>query len=120
MNTYVNFETAKLLKEKGFDINCGGYTVNGKMTGIGDSGKQYSAPTIAETVMWLYEKHDIWISVFTMDKWPPNDKDKDQIFDYTIKQMILGLIDIPKKFEEFTSPKEAYEAAIEYTLKHLI
>ena len=79
-----------------------------------------TAPTIAEVVMWAFEKHGIWISVFTMDKWLPNGNDREQLFDYGIKQMKLGLINIPKKFEEFNSPTEAYAAAIEYTLNNLI
>ena len=140
MNTQVDFQTAKLLKEKGFKnpsityydkennletyklCYCQIYStawhqmVSSRYLDI----DIYSAPTIAEVVMWLYEKHRIWISVFTMDKWIPNGNNKTQIFDYTIKQMKIGLIDIHKKFEEFNSPIEAYTEAIKYTLNHLI
>ena len=48
MNKEVNFEIAKLLKEKGFRL-------------LPDFKSSY--PTIAEVVMWLYEKHGVWISV---------------------------------------------------------
>lgn len=93
---------------------------------FGDAAKSiYStsfikAPTITDVIMWLYEKHGIWICVYTMDKWLPNGNDREQLFDYGIKQMKRGLIDISKKPEEFNSPKEAYEAAIEYVLNNLI
>ena len=104
MKTPVSFEIAKLLKEKDeiFDVT---------------STLDY--PTIAEVVMWLYEKHRIWISVYTMETWP-NGNERKQLFDYSLKQMRFGLIDISKKPEEFNSPTEAYEASIEFTLKNLI
>ena len=120
MNTLVNFETAKLLKEKGFDnptTDC--YNLNGLLFSngwceyIADDHefdglvipeklkeKDVLAPTVSETVMWLHEKHGIWISV------------QQNIHD---------------KFEAHTpnctpydSPTEAYEVAIEYTLKNLV
>lgn len=138
MNTPVKFEIAKLLKEKGFEqkerpsyllVPFGECTQIGQdadKLGVGDiigfylPNKTVNAPTISEVVMWLYEKHGIWITVYTMDKWLPNGNDREQLFDYSLKQMKLGLIDIPKKPEEFNSPTEAYEAGIEYTLKNLI
>ena len=111
MNTPVSFELAKLLKEKGFDVNCDGYTIHGKMTGVGNSAKQYSAPTIAEVVMWLYDKYGIWISVTKHTKnglrcfspYIDNKSVKEDAF-----------------FNDYDRPTEAYEAAIEHTLKHLI
>ena len=125
MNTPVSFEGAKLLREKTLqayvyrgiehqDSSYKGWLTKDKLL------CDISAPTIAEVVMWLYEKHGIWISVYTMDKWLPNGNDKEQLFDYSLKQMKRGLIDIPKKPEEFNSPREAYEVAISYTLKNLI
>ena len=61
-----------------------------------------SAPTIAEVVMWLYEKHGDWISVVKFEKYSS----------CTFRHNCL--------FKEYNSPTEAYEAAIEYTLKNLI
>lgn len=101
MNTPISFEIAKLLKEKGYKL-------------LPEFESSY--PTIAEVVMWLYEQHGIWVTVYTMDKWLPNGNDREQLFDYSIKQMKLGLIDVPKKPEEFDSPTEAYEAAIKCSL----
>lgn len=41
MNIKVSFQIAKLLKERGFD--------------------ESTTPTISDTVMWLKEKHGVWI-----------------------------------------------------------
>ena len=137
MNTPISFEIAKLLKEKGFEQNhevgiiCRiQNTVNKnyektraiKQSDLDNLWSVFNEiyPTIAEVIMWLYEKHRIWATVYTMDKWLPNGNDREQLFDYSLKQMKLGLIDIPKKPEEFNSPTEAYEAAIDYILKNLI
>lgn len=101
MNTHVDFETAKLLKEKGFGMSDedyiqlprfyeqdGNYIEYGVYVGkkynphrthlgadtIDDFEAHltmmdnsldniYLAPTIAEVVMWLYEKHGIFVTV---------------------------------------------------------
>lgn len=74
MNKEVNPELAKLLKAKGFDVE------QGKRYSMSMYGSQeipqlerynevkwnlyddyYLAPTIAEVIMWLYEKHSVWI-----------------------------------------------------------
>ena len=131
MNTPVSFELALTLKEKGFDKPCiscydkcdmlSSYVENVfEPKNYNTSSFVKSAPTIAEVVMWLYEKHGIWITVYTMDKWSANGNDREQLFDYSLKQMKLGLIDIPKKPEEFNSPTEAYEKAIKYALNNLV
>lgn len=67
----------------------------------------YFAPTIAEVVMWLYEKYGIWICVNTY---------KDHASDVNDKPTFISNIER----KEYDSPTEAYEAAIEYTLKTLI
>ena len=116
MNKEVNFELAKLLKEKGFpQLNTGLYYTKDKehcLVGWGfndrteESFAQYSAPTIAEVVMWLYEKHGIWIYVSGPDK-----------NGWVIHWQ--GLESYPTLMYP-SSPTEAYEFAIEYTLKNLI
>jgi hypothetical protein len=109
MNTPVNFKLAKLLKEKGFDEVCQKwYSVEGGLyyQDEFDNNRGFipvcecEAPTIAEVVMWLYEKHGIWISVYRVD-------------DSTIFRHCFSNVD-------FNTPTEAYEAAIEYTLNNLI
>ena len=120
MNTPVNFETSKLLKEKGFEQRTKSYTEDGKLVTVSLTIRRfipekiyYPAPIIAEVVMWLYEKHEIWIYV------PPSKYGKLDKF--------MGWIIVPSNgttrdhsTKNFNSPTEAYEAAIKYTLKNLI
>lgn len=113
MNTPVSFELAKLLKEKGFDEVCQQwYSVEGGLyyQDEFDNNRGFipvcecEAPTIAEVVMWLYEKHGIWIEVRKS---------------YT--DGFVAIIKSPRiELDKCSSPTEAYEAAIEYTLKNLI
>ena len=113
MNTPVNFEIAKLLKEKGFDKRCLHlWHYNGSdcisMPNKNSENFGYSAPTIAQVVMWLYEKHGIWIApkkAMGMNKWFPQIYKGD---DLIISEIITN------------SPTEAYEAAIEHCLTNII
>jgi hypothetical protein len=73
----------------------------------------YSAPTIAQVVMWLYKKYGIWIEV----NLPLYDDFKFTIIECnTIAGKLLNKI----SDESYDSPTEAYETAIEYTLNNLI
>lgn len=75
----------------------------------------YLAPTIAEAVMWLYDKHDIWInSSMSFEEFVPYIQ-----CNWNYRQdSIIKTLEFMKS--RFTSPTEAYRAAIEYTLKELI
>lgn len=133
MNTPVNFELAKLLKQRGFNEKVRGRihvshwhlvkdniipsNVNTYHTDMfapldnWNDGKQHfmSMPTISEVVMWLYKKHGIWIWVerYSIMFRPYTEELGDERFG---------------KWEgyKYSTPTEAYEAAIEYTLKNLI
>ena len=138
MTTPITFELAKLLKEKGYDKKCYKYFHSNfgkeyEYTLKGSDGelctnwnieKDYpqdfiSAPTIATVIMWLYEKHGIWVNVsITIQK---------EYFYQCID--ITGKKDptknnypsrICKAGNYYNSPTEAYSAAIEYTLNNLI
>lgn len=135
MNKEVNFEIAKLLKEKGFKQPCFYYyDKNGKLNepylengsstdtefrvdltdliGYHNSySTQYiSAPTIAEVKMWLYDNYGIWVSV--QKDWHTGEcLGFEGIIDF-----IEGLIGT----KTVNSPTEAYELAIKYTLENLI
>jgi len=131
MNTPLSLEIAKLLKEKGFNKPCLSYysylniyTVelrdwNNQTIGDTDIHERnagyYSAPTIAEVVMWLYEKYGIWISVVDVNP-------EQSSWEYQISKKGVGLKyssgQYPAKYD--VSPTEAYEAAITYTLNNLI
>lgn len=126
MNTHVNFETAKLLKEKGFEgiISPLWYYKDGtlhetptegykglKCWNIWEStqGVRWDAPTIAEVVMWLYEKHGIWIMVKRED----------------YKTLVRWVFYVnnnypPQHLMGHDLLTKAYEAAILYTLNNLI
>lgn len=117
MNTPVNFELAKLLKEKRFDELCHSYVnindenlipqVSYGKNSFFPRGRVF-LPTIAQVVMWLYEKHALWVIVgFSGDE--------------TCYSMITNKIcDVRWNNKGFKSPTEAYEAAIKYTLNNLI
>ena len=125
MNTPINFEIAKLLKEKWFDRET---LESYEYRGVEHQQPSYKgrltknkllcdilAPTIAEVVMWLYEKHGIWlkndiISINQVIK-----------FYSSYYEISNGFTALPVQLEgNFNSPTEAYEAGIEYTLKNLI
>lgn len=123
LNKRVKFNTAKTLKEKGFDkhgylqdVWLGNkYEWRGKgknkksveipVFGLGSSSV---LPTIADVVMWFFEKHKIWISV--------NATEELKSFWYEIRG--VGRIWFTGKNCE--SPEESYEAAFEYALNNLI
>ena len=134
MNNPVSFELAKLLKEKGFDLSTEGFYPKPKckLFGVDEHGRYYpivnktrvyffdraavlkeenyyNAPTFVEVVMWLYEKHGIWIYSFR------HDFDKEFYWSIDTKNEDEFTSDM-----NFNSPTEAYEAAIEYVLKNLI
>ena len=131
MNTPVSFELAKLLKEKEYkDKNMLGtvrlsepefYDPNGIIHNIKDIFEEkdykiedcFNAPTIAEVVMWLYEKHEIWIGVIC-------DAGNDLLFTFKIYSTKMGEERCIVNGNMYESPTEDYEAAIEYTLKNLL
>ena len=111
MNTPVSFELAKLLKEKGIIFQTKEYySSDTKVTSV--SYNEFAAPTIADVVMWLYEKHEIWISVE-----PPFPR-RIVLWEYYIQKAnhrtSLG------QNSGYNTPIEAYEAAIKYTLENHI
>jgi len=103
MNTPVSFEIDKLLLSKNIDM-----PVN---------------PTIADVVMRLYEKHGVWIygECDVYGNFYPKiyfSKEENWFNLERRSKMNEGNRVICRK--EYKSPKEAYEAAIIYTLNNLI
>jgi len=130
MNTPVSFPLAKLVKEKGFDIPCTEGWINYLTSFTGETGMPddesnlvldrlgnphlIERPTIDDVVMWLYEKHGIWVYPR-----PVLDEDGGWIFKGYVKLMAnFKAKEIQTKL--MRQPTEAYEAAIEYTLNNLI
>ena len=125
MNTPVSFELAKLLKEKEFDNESAYYyTKNGEARYDSEFPslqgtkyfEYYDMPTIAEVVMWLYEKHGLWTNVVYMGF--------ELKYSWSVDIITTSGSHWDSYGEEgdicYNSPTEAYEAAIEYTLTKLI
>ena len=131
---YVSFETAKLLKEKGFDWDCDHYyKPNGEIvrTFHTDGSRhinssvlyehQCLAPTQQMVCRWLREEHKIdisvtpddgswWIKVTELESWSA-----------VFNGKVLNSDDIKYAYEGDTSTKEdCYEAALQYVLTNLI
>ncbi len=117
---YVSFETAKLLKEKGFNpINCGVYysTTTGKRT-TELLTSLVACPTIQTAIKWLMTEKNFNINVEL------------SILGYScsishiIKDSMGYIIDIenpvPRKTHYYATYKAAADAAIKYCLKNLI
>lgn len=117
---YISFETAKLLKEKGFDAECDYLYVDGKLvraqgcacnwndgeTLFADYKNEFSAPTIQMAMKWLREKHKITIGILFKE---------DRIY-YEIHrniEFVFG-VDTPESYEKVC------DGAIKYCLKILI
>ena len=120
---YISFESAKLLKEKGFNEECFAlYNPDGVLiqSGIrlnniqvGRVKGSYSAPTLQMAMKWLREIHKIFIEVYADKAY----NSKDIIFNYEIWDENLNSI---WRAGCFTTYEEACEAAIKYCLENLI
>ena len=130
---YVSFETAKLLKEKGFNGLCTAYydcfTTDNFHCGYEPTDfnsidtkirKIVAAPTLQMAMKWLREEKKIGIEVNTIF-----DLDDDNKWYYEYGFCILQLSGTYKKFAEcdydgYKTYEEACEEAIRYTLENLI
>ena len=129
---YVSFETAKLLKEKGFDENCAAlYNLrNGefceKQTGYVFNNSQWdsfiTAPTLQMAMKWLREVHNIFICIIPSEVGAG-------VMDYTYalykidaKNFYFKDLGIQGRAKNISkiSYEEACEAAIKYCLENLI
>jgi len=124
---YVSFETAKLLKEKGFDEPCEGFYVNSgvlshTLSNANNSKwdeEKYtigyiSAPTLQMAIKWLRKAHEIFIRPNTSFLYPI--RYYCEIFCYG--DNLKTQQDVTT--ENFESPEEACEAAIKYCLENLV
>jgi len=118
MNKEVSYPLSRLLKEKEFNEPCKWYMKDGVTLSNSNETNDflmpdyYSAPTISDVVMWIYEKHGIWIYI--------HQSTARLGFKVFIQRLsILGESDIQND-EKYEEPHEAYEAAITYILEKLI
>ena len=123
---YVSFETAKLLKEKGFDektlmvyMSYGDLCKCNRSDSIRNSNynditKNYfecTAPTHQMTMKWLREVHNIDICVF------PYQSD---YISYSYKVKIYKNKEIYLTITDSKTYEDAVEAALKYCLQNLI
>lgn len=117
---YVSFETAKLLKEKGFECATPHYYYDkdGDLLFSAwrvDAGKnEFVAPTLQMAMKWLRKTHEIFIRPNTSFLYPI--RYYCEIFCYG--DNLKTQQDVTT--ENFESPEEACEAAIKYCLENLI
>jgi len=94
-----------------------GYHVNNRLDNSNKNWLLCSAPTIADVVMWLYEKYGIWIYPKREDEIINNEAfDRFSPIIEFVPQTQFDIDDLGK----FKTPIEAYETAIEYTLNNLL
>ena len=123
---YVSFETAKLLKEKGFNeqtrdfysfenniwIHRNTYKYNYFNLDISIWENCYSCPTLQMTMKWLLKKYNIFICILFLEE--------SNGFGYTIEDIVKNKYIITSKNSSYKEIEDACEAAIKYSLEHLI
>ena len=125
---YVSFETAKLLKEKGFDEGCS-FVVNSISKGVipvslpttnsdieDEKANLIALPTLQMACKWLREVHNWTICISPY--WPEGDMRNKLTWYYDIHSLIDN-----RSFRESSytdNYTEACEAAIKYCLENLI
>lgn len=118
---YVSFETAKLLKEKGFDetVRCF-YDIRTEIF-CDDCVKtknsyteSIAAPTLQRAMKWLREKYYIHADPIKQG----NYKDCSEYYTWIVARM--GIIHRNSTVADKLSYEEACEAAIKYCLENLI
>lgn len=126
---YVSFETAKLLKEKGFDEKCRQYyyrdnlilsrseVCNEELDNFQEVGEGWSAPTLQMTMKWLREVHNIAVSVYVFNRDLPI---KENEIRYTCDIATTNISSKEGHLRLTGTYEEACEAAIKYCLENLI
>jgi len=121
---YVSFETAKLLKEKGFDEKTIYHYTTGDTLQHNIAYNQYknsemgnacSAPTIQMAMKWLREVHGLFISIGNDDldyNW--------QIFDIKNRTKDLDPTCLTDSYGGYRKYELACTLAIKYCLENLI
>jgi len=121
---YVSFDTAKLLKEKGFDCECRGYydttkhldymlEHSGSEMNSNDGPDCYiSAPTLQMAMKWLREEYKIFICIVLIEEI--------DMYGFTIEDISSKKYLATSKNYGYPTYEEACEAAIKYCLENLI
>ena len=122
---YVSFETAKLLKEKGFDIYVSSfYDVEGEFSRKEadwnwNIGTHYSAPTLQMTMKWLRNNFNLNLVPYALSLGWVFD-----VFDLSDRDITgceeIYSMNFPTKSTCYKTYEEACEAGIRYCLENLI
>ena len=128
---YVSFETAKLLKERGFDEPCECLydtenndvsIVNGWMDVSnseleGEEFARYSAPTLQMAMKWLREVYNVAVSVYVFNRDLPI---KENGIRYTCDIATTKISSKEGHLRLTGTYEQVCEAAIKYCLENLI
>jgi hypothetical protein len=119
---YVSFETAMLLKDKGFEEECNkSYGINGTL--YSNFPKDcILAPTLQMAVKWLREK-GFHIFVPLEIDYDEDERGDKWYHDATYYPEIRRVSDGKIMYDDgslYASPEQAYEVAIKYCLENLI
>lgn len=130
---YVSFNTAKLLKEKGFDENTpvnyfvGDDKPRGCVIGemihhkkLEEDTHLIACPTLQMTMKWLRQVHNIFIAINMVPKIPGGIEDKRCYFFQPYKNRIFHNFPLNYSIKIYSTYEQACEAAIKYCLKNLI
>ena len=125
---YVSFETAKMLKEKGFDEECKRrYNCRGELSRVDsmvymnshrDMQDKYVAPTLQMAMKWLREVYGLHISLE-----PCYDYDSMHVVFLAFVQNVADVhefFDGRKNVASYPNAEKSYELAIKYCLENLI
>lgn len=127
---YVSFETAKLLKEKGFDESVNRFyelstgepiMVRTEFT-RNSYTTSFACPTHQMALKWLREAHNTHIIPY-FDKIQPSDLPYTFavyiVDEYIATREIIACFDIDENLY-WSKPEQAVDAALDYVLKNLI
>jgi hypothetical protein len=129
---YCSFETAKLLKEKGFNYPCRAvYSPKGtvrhylkeEVSAHNLKGHKKLCPTIQIAMRWLREDKKILISIFChIDKgyWFCIQHFINSPYKFATSESIHRKEEILGKIQYYDTYEEAVEAALKYSLENLI
>ena len=119
---YVSFETAKLLKEKGFDEPCVYVYRHDGSEDIWDTDKEDIAcqkPTLQMVMKWLREVHNLFIQICIIPHTTITIEQKYYFFTIHKNRRTLAFRkDFPSEY--YFTYEEACEEAIKYCLENLI
>ena len=122
---YVSFETAKLLKDKGFNEPCYTCYLNKELSHYDYLSTNFeliddviSAPTLQMAMKWLREVHGLHISLE-----PCYDYDSMHVVFLAFVQNVADVhefMDGRKNVASYPNAEKCYELALKYCLENLI